>query len=153
MITNDYNRRLNAFDRKAIDNALEFLQRRHQNQGKAIDDIELDSEAKEIFELMTEYGQSIKRVFVDNGIDITHITSIAPEKLDGGVLRKSIDRANNYETERVDWVFASSSPFDGNNLYIARNSSGMIRLGKSVYIYGGDNIDVTQDSEGKNMLC
>lgn len=98
---------------------------------------------------MTEYGQSIKRIFVDNNIDITHITSIAPEKLEGGVLRKSIDRANNYETERVNGVFASSSPIDGNNPYIARNSSGMIILGKSTYIYGNDNIEVTQDSEGK----
>ena len=98
---------------------------------------------------MTEYGQAIKRIFVDNNIDITHITSIAPEQLEGGVLRKSIDRANNYETERVNGVFASSSPIDGNNPYIARNSSGMIILGKSTYIYGNDNIEVTQDSEGK----
>lgn len=149
LITNDYNRRLQAFDRKTINNALDFLQRRYQNQGNDIDDIELDSEAKEIFELMTEYGQSIKRIFVDNDIDITHITSIAPEQLEGGVLRKSIDRANNYETERVDGVFASSTPVDGNNPHIARNSSGMIILGKSTYIYGNDNIEVTQDLEGK----
>ena len=98
---------------------------------------------------MTEYGQSIKRIFVDNNIDIIHITSIAPEKLEGGILRKSIDRANNYETERVDGFFASSTPVDGSNPYIARNSSGMILLGKSTYIYGSDNIEVTQDSEGK----
>ena len=98
---------------------------------------------------MTEYGQSIKRVIVDNNIDITHITSIAPEQLEGGVLRKSIDKANNYETERVDGVFASSTPVDGNNPYIARNSSGMIILGKSTYIYGNDNIEVNQDEKGK----
>ena len=61
-------------------------------------DIELDSEVSKIFELMKEYGQAIKRIFVDNNIDITHITSIALEQLEGGVLRKSIDRANNYET-------------------------------------------------------
>ena len=149
LITNDYSKRLKGFNRKAIDNALDFLQRRHQNQGKDNNDIELNAEAKEIFKLMTEYKQSIKRIFVDNSIDITHITSIAPEELEGGVLRKSIDRANNYETERVDGVFASSTPVDGNNPYIARNSSGMIRLGKSTYIYGNDNIEVTQDSEGK----
>lgn len=149
LITYDYSKRLQGFDRKAIDNALDFLQRRHQNQGKNNDDIELDAEAREIFELMTDYGQSIKRVFVDNSIDITHITSIAPEKLEGGVLRRSINRANNYETERVDGVFASSIPVDGNNPYIARNNSGMIILGKSTYIYGNDNIEVTQDSEGK----
>lgn len=149
LITIDYSKKLQGFDRKAIDNALDFLQRRHQNQGKDNDDIELDTESKKIFELMTEYGQSIKRIFVDNNIDITHITSIAPEKLEGGVLRRSIDRANNYETEREDGVFASSTPVDGNNPYIVRNSSGMIRLGKSTYIYGNDNIEVTQDSEGK----
>ena len=149
LITNDYSKRLLGFNRKAIDNALDFLARRRQNQGKDNNDIELDAEANEIFELMTEYKQSIKRIFVDNSIDITHITSIAPEELEGGVLRKSIDRANNYETERVDGVFASSTPADGNNPYLARNSSGMIRLGKSTYIYGNDNIEVTQDSEGK----
>ena len=149
LINIDYSQKLQGFDKKAIDNALDFLQRRHQNHGKNNDDIELDPEASKIFELMTEYGQSIKRIFVDNNIDITHITSIAPEKLEGGVLRKSIDRANNYETERVNGVFASSSSIDGNNPYIARNSSGMIILGKSTYIYGSDNIEVTQDSEGK----
>lgn len=149
LINIDYSQKLQGFDKKAIDNALDFLQRRHQNHGKNNDDIELDPEASKIFELMTEYGQSIKRIFVDNNIDITHITSIAPEKLEGGVLRKSIDRANNYETERVNGVFASSSPIDGNNPYIARNSSGMIILGKSTYIYGNDNIEVTQDSEVK----
>ena len=149
LITIDYSQKLQGFDRKAIDNALDFLQRRHQNHGKNNDDIELAPEASKIFELMTEYGQAIKRVFVDNNIDITHITSIAPEQLEGGVLRRSIDRANNYETERANGVFASSSPIDGNNPYIARNSSGMIILGKSTYIYGNDNIEVTQDSERK----
>lgn len=149
LITNDYSKRLKGFNRKAIDNALDFLARRRQNQGKDNNDIELDAETKEIFKLMTEYKQSIKRIFVDNNIDITHITSIAPEELEGGVLRRSIDRANNYETERVNGVFASSTPVDGNNPYIARNSSGMIKLGKSTYIYGNDNIEVTQDSEGK----
>ena len=149
LITIDYSQKLQGVDRKAIDNALDFLQRRHQNHGKNNDDIELDPEASKIFELMTEYGQAIKRIFVDNNIDITHITSIAPEQLEGGVLRRSIDRANNYETERANGVFASSSPIDGNNPYIARNSSGMIILGKSTYIYGNDNIEVTQDSEGK----
>ena len=149
LITIDYSQKLQGFDRKAIDNALDFLQRRHQNHGKNNDDIELAPEASKIFEIMTEYGQAVKRVFVDNNIDITHITSIAPEQLEGGVLRRSIDRANNYETEIANGLFASSSPIDGNNPYIARNSSGMIILGKSTYIYGNDNIEVTQDSEGK----
>lgn len=149
LITIDYSKKLQGFDGEAIENVLNFLQRRQQNHGKNNDDIELKHEASKIFKLMTKYEQEIKRIFVDNNIDITHITSIAPEKLEGGVLRKSIDRANNYETERVNGVFASSIPVDGSNPYIASNSSGMILLGKSTYIYGSDNIEVTQDSEGK----
>ncbi len=149
LITIDYSQKLQGFDKKSIDDALNFLQRRRQNHGKNNDDIELDTETSKIFELITEYGQAIKRIFVDNNIDITHITSIAPEQLEGGVLKRSIDRANNYETERVNGVFASSYPIDGNNPYIARNNSGMIMLGKTTYIYGSDNIEVTQDSEGK----
>lgn len=98
---------------------------------------------------MKEYGEAIKKLFVENNIEITHITSVSPEKLEGGIIRKSIDRPNNYETERVDGVFASSSPIDGNNPYIARNNLGMIRLGEATYIYGGDNIEVVSDEEGK----
>ena len=140
---------MKKFDKQAINNALEFLQRRYQNHGRGNNDIELNPEAKEIFELMKEYEQSIKRIFVDNNIELTHITEVAPEKLEGGVLRKSTDRANNYETERVDGVFASSIPIDGRNPYIASNKSGMIRLGQSAYIYGNDSIEVEIDSQGK----
>ncbi len=149
LLTHSYSRRLKDFSKESIDNALDFLHRRQINHGKSDNDIELSDEAKEIFKLMQEYGQSIKKIFVDNNIDLTHITNIAPEKLEGGEIRKSLDRANNYETERVDAVFASSSTVDGNNPYIARNNSGMITLGRSTYIYGSDNINVTQDSEGK----
>lgn len=149
LITKDYSNRLKDFDRKTIDNALDFLQRRYQNQGRDINDIELTSEASKIFDLMTEYKQDIKKIFIDNNVDITHISSVPPEELEGGVLRMSLDRANNYETERVNGVFASSEPVDGNNPYIARNSSGLIKLGKSTYIYGNNNIEVTGDLEGK----
>ena len=149
LVTEKYSRRLRKFDKQAINDALEFLQRRYQNHGRGNNDIELNPEAKEIFELMKEYEQSIKRIFVDNNIELTHITYVAPEKLDGGVLRKSTDRANNYETERVDGVFASSIPIDGRNPYIASNKSGMIRLGQSAYIYGNDSIEVEIDSQGK----
>lgn len=148
LLTKGYSKKLERFSKEAIDNALDFLQRRYINHGRNDNDIELSDEAKEIFKLMQEYGQAIKKIFVDNNIDITHITSVAPEKLEGGEIKKSLNRANNYSTERVDGVFASSSPINGTNPYIARNSLGMISLGKLTYIYGGDNINVIQDSEG-----
>lgn len=97
---------------------------------------------------MKEYGKAIKKLFVENNIEITHITSVSPEKLDGGIIRKSIDKPNNYRTERVDGVFASSKPID-KNAYIAKNNLGMIELEKSIYIYAGDNIEVVSDEEGK----
>ena len=149
LLTIKYSKQLENYSKETIDNALSLLQRRRDNHGSNNDDIEINDEVKEVFGLMKEYGETIKKIFVDNNIDITHITSVSPQKLEGGIIRKSINRPNNYETERVDAVFASSSPINGNNPYIARNNSGMIRLGESTYIYGGDNIEVISDEAGK----
>lgn len=150
LIGEDYSKKLQKFDKKDIDNAISFLKRRYEKHGRDNEDIELSDEAKKIFDLKTEYGNDIKKIFFDNNIDLTHITSISPEKLEGGVLRKSIDSLNMYETERVDAVFASSTPVDGNNPYIAWKKGELVKLGDSEYIYGNDNIEITKDSEGKN---
>ena len=150
LIGEDYSRKLQDFDKKAIDNAINFLKRRYQNHGRDNEDIELTDNAKKIFELKTEYGNDIKKIFVDNNIELTHITSISPEKLEGGVIRKSFGVLNNYETEIVDAVFASSTPVDGNNPYIAWKDGELVKLGDSEYIYGNDNIEIIKDSEGKN---
>ena len=150
LIGEDYSRKLQDFDKKAIDNAINFLKRRYQNHGRDNEDIELTDNAKKIFELKTEYGNDIKKIFVDNNIELTHITSISPEKLEGGVIRKSFGVLNNYETEIVDAVFASSTPVDGNNPYIAWKDGELVKLGDSEYIYGNDSIEITKDSEGKN---
>ena len=150
IIGEDYSKKLQEFDKKDINNAINFLKRRYENHGRDNEDIELSDEAKKIFELKTEYGNDIKKIFVDNNIELTHITSISPEKLEGGILRKSIDSLNMYETERVDAVFASSTPIDGNNPYIAWKEGELVKLGDSEYIYGNDNIEIIKDSEGKN---
>ena len=150
LIGEEYSRKLQDFDKKDIDNAISFLKKRYQNHGRDNEDIELSDEAKEIFELKTKYGKEIKKIFIDNNIDLTHITSISPKKLEGGVLRKSIDSLNMYETERVDAVFASSTPIDGKNPYIAWKDGELVKLGDSEYIYGNNNIEITKDSEGKN---
>lgn len=150
LITNDYNNKLKNFAPEVIDKALAFLERRRQNNEKSNNDLELDIKTKEIFALMEEYAQELKKYFVDNNIYLTHISSISPDKLEKGVLKKSIDKANIYETERVDGVFASSYPLK-DNPYIARNSSGMIMLAPSVYIYGNDNIEVISDLDEKKQ--
>ena len=149
LIGEEYSKKLQYFDKKDIDNAISFLKKRYQNHGRDNEDIELSDEAKEIFELKTEYGKEIKKIFIDNNIDLTHITSISPKELEGGVLRKSIDSLNMYETERVDAVFASSTPIDGKNPYIAWKDGELVKLGDSEYIYGNNNIEIIKDSEGK----
>ena len=150
LIGEDYSKKLQEFDKKDIDNAINFLKRRYEKHGRDNEDIELSDEAKKIFDLKTEYGEEIKKIFVDNNIDLTHITSISPKELEGGVLRKSIGALNMYETERVDAVFASSTPIDGKNPYIAWKEGELVKLGDSEYIYGNDNIEITKDSEGNN---
>ena len=150
LIGEEYSKKLQDFDKKDIDNAISFLKKRYKNHGRDNEDIELSDKAKKIFDLRTEYGKKIKKIFVDNNIDLTHITSIPPKELEGGVLRKSIDVLNMYETERVDAVFASSTPIDGKNPYIAWKDGELVKLGNSEYIYGNDNIEITKDSEGNN---
>ena len=150
LIGEEYSKKLQDFDKKDIDNAISFLKKRYQNHGRDNEDIELSDKAKKIFDLRTEYGKKIKKIFVDNNIDLTHITSIPPKELEGGVLRKSIDVLNMYETERVDAVFASSTPIDGKNPYIAWKDGELVKLGNSEYIYGNDNIEIIKDSEGNN---
>ena len=150
LIGEDYSKKLQEFDKKDIDNTINFLKRRYEKHGRDNEDIELSDEVKKIFDLKIEYGNDIKKIFVDNNIDLTHITSISPEKLEGGVIRKSFGALNNYETERVDAVFASSTPVDGNNPYIAWKDGELVKLGDSEYIYGNDNIEIIKDSEGKN---
>ena len=149
LLTTSYSKKLEEYSGESIENVLDFIKQRQINEGRADKDISLSDEAKDIFKLMQEYEDSIKKVFVDNNICLTHITEVAPDELENGKLRKSINRPNNYLTERVDAVFASSTPIDGKNLYIARNGYGMVRLAESTYIYGNDNINVVQDSEGK----
>lgn len=149
LLTASYSKRLEEYSEMAIENALDFIKQRQINEGRADNDISLSDEAKDIFKLMQEYEDSIKKVFIDNNICLTHITEVAPDELENRKLRKSINRPNNYFTERVDGVFASSTPIDGRNLYIARNGWGMVRLADSTYIYGNDNINIIQDSEGK----
>lgn len=149
LLTASYSDKLEEFSEESLENALDFIKQRQKNGGRADKDISLSDEAKYIFKLMEEYEDSIKKIFIDNNICLTHITEVAPAELENCELRKSIDRPNNYLTERVDGVFASSTPIDGRNVYIARNGYGMVRLAESTYIYGNDNINVIQDSEGK----
>ena len=108
----------------------------------------LDPEVREIFDLMEEFKKEIKESFIKNKGQLTHITSVAPQDIEGRKLKKSSNRANNYETDRVDGVFASSESLDGTNPYIARNKDGMISIGPDKYIYGGNNFLVVKDKEG-----
>ena len=114
---------------------------------------DLDDKTREILQLMLSYEQYIKEVFLRRGEYITHITDVSPENMKDGKILKSIGRANNYETEMGDWVFASSTPINGKNPYIARNSkNGMIRINKKTYVYGGDNIQVQRDNKGNSRV-
>ena len=48
-------------------------------------------------------------------------------------IKKSFNRANNYETECGNWLFASSSAIDGENLYIARMKNPYEIIDQEVY--------------------
>lgn len=142
---------------QAIEKAIRVLQKNREkvmkncNSNISVNIESLDSETKDIFELMEQYKKEIKQLFIDKDVSINHITDVSPKDMVGGKISRSSNRANNYETESGNWVFAASTPIDGHNPYIARKSStGMIYMTSNVYIYGGDNIEVKKDENGKN---
>jgi len=139
-----YNTELAKKDLKDIENALELIENCRQKVAQG-ENIKLADEipnahngAKEIFELLEKIKQEIKKSFIENKQNLTHITDKSPEEIIGGELKVSNSRANHYEVERGDFFFASSTPIDGNNLYLARNANdGMIVRG-NVCIYGSE---------------
>lgn len=153
----EYNEKLKDFRQESIQAALQFLMECKEtihndeqngiNKNFSLSIDTLDDETKEIFSLMEQMKKDIKQIYIENKGVLTHITTVAPEKLESGKIRKSNNRANNYGTEKGDWVFASSEPIDGRNAYIARQE-GMILIGKDIYIYGGDIIENVADEYG-----
>lgn len=149
-----YNKILATFSTEQVKKARRVLDKSseevHQTKENVSLNIEtMNEEVKPIIQLMRQFEDEIKRIYLENGGYLTHITDVAPENMRGGKILKSKNRANNYETERGDWTFASSSPTDGRNPYLARTRGGMILIEKNAYVYGGDNIEVKTDENGK----
>ena len=151
-IENKYKKDLEEKPKAVLDKAFEVIENRKRQvaEGKKPDLNISDPEVKEIFDLMEEFKKEIKESFIKNKGKLNHITSIAPQDMEGRKLRKSQNRANNYETDRLDAVFASSEPEDGTNPYIARNKDGMVSVGPNVYVYGSDNFLIIKDENGYN---
>ncbi len=142
-----------------IEKALSFLEYRRELVKRGVnisfeDSLQkFDSDIKRIFEFMKQFALDIKNIFIQKGESLTHISDISPEHMEGGIIRKSFNRANNYETECGNWLFASSTPIDGNNLYLARKpKTGMIALREDTYIFGGDNMLVETDEQGQSHM-
>lgn len=154
----EYTIALSACNFENILKALEYLEERRKkvklNNASGQESIEiLDKNIRRIFELMSKYEQEIKQIFIDNRETITHITNISPDNMRGGKISKSINRGNCYQTERGNWIFASSNPINGRNPYIARNSqNGMVVIDRNTYIYGGNNMQILQDEQGHNRV-
>lgn len=125
--------------RKAIDNNIEF-------EGSSEDS---NAATLEVFQLMSEYENEIRQIFIRNTEYLAHITDVSPEKLVGGIISKSINKENTFKTEKGDWVFASSIPIDGTNAFIARKpSNGVIKIAPNIYIYSGDDIYIHINEQG-----
>lgn len=154
----EYNKKLSTHSPESIEKAFKILEEKRNRvklnrQSEPEKEENLDKETQTIFELMSKYEQDIKQIFISTGESITHITDVSPENMIGGKISRSINRANHYETERGDWVFASSNPIDGKNPYIARNPKcGMVLIDQNTYIYGSDNIQVQHDEQGQGRV-
>lgn len=158
-ISNKYQHILEGINLDDIKKVIDILDDRRKNinsnQNKSLSEQIQSSnpETKRIFQLMEQYKEEIKQMFIEKGKNLFHITDISPENMIDGKIQKSINRVNTYETEIGNWVFASSVPVNGNNPYLARNAKdGMILIAKKTYIYGVDNIKMQRDSDGNNRV-
>ncbi len=153
-----YSKELEHFSPESIQKALQVLNERRKRVQKNDSNWKekpetLDEQTEEIFDLMSKYEQEVKNIFINHNECVTYITSISPDNMNEGKILKSRNRENHYQTARGNWVFASSEPIEyGNNPYIARNKYGMILIFGDTYVYGNDNMKVTQDSQGQNHV-
>ena len=148
---------LSSKNSHSIEKALQVLQKNrdrvmnNRDQSISLDLDGLDDGTREVFDLMKQYEKDIKKIFIENGCTLSHITDVSPEKMRGGKIERSRHRDNNYQTESGDWAFARTTEEDKCNPYIARKSqTGMIYLTSNIYVYGGDNIEVKKDRNGQN---
>ena len=154
----EYQQILLTFDKNIINEYLNALYENNQKIKKGekyvkISDQELSDEAKKILELMRQYESDIKQIFIEEGELLTHITDVSPENMIDGRIKRSRSRDNDCQTESGDWTFASSTPIDGKNLYLARKSKdGMCIIFGDIYIFGGDNLHIEKDESGKNIV-
>lgn len=154
---NEYIQKLSTFSFNDIKRTFELLQKckeRVHNGEKNVsfNNEPMDEGVKAILELKSRFEDDIKKIFIANGEYITHITGVSPESMNEEKILKSKNKPNNYETESGDWTFASSSPINGKNPYIARSKNGMVKIEKNAYVYGGDNIDIETTEDGKKRV-
>ncbi len=154
LIQTEYNGKLFSMEQPKIVKALNYLEQKKQSTIENLDsEITCDDDVLEILNLIQEFQGAIKKAYIENGEVLTHTTDISPTDMKNGKILRSKNRENYFRTERGDWVFASSEPIDGHNPYLARKSQdGAIAVAKSAYVFGGDNIDVKKDEQGKSRV-
>ena len=156
--TQEYNKKLLEYSFEDITNVFDILSQKRKSVKTFLENInvnneEIDEKTKEIFDLLKQYAQEIKQIFIENRKFIIHISEMSPNEMIDRKIKKSINRPNHYETECGDWVFASSDSIYTGNPYLARNSKdGMILIDKNTYMYGGDNMEIKRDEQGHNIV-
>lgn len=103
----------------------------------------LENATKEVRNLVEEYRKAIKQYYVENKKLLYTVRGTKHE-----TIRRSRNIVNQYEAERGDWVFATSTPKE-KNTYRIRGKGGMYGLGEDVAIYFGD---VVEPKSGKLLL-
>lgn len=147
-----YEQILSMQEPKKVNSALAVLKYKKAKIKRHFCDIDAGDleESQEIFRLLEHFADEIKQLYLQCGETLTHITSVSPENMEDGRIKRSHQRASNDGEKVGDWVFASSEPIDGKNAYIARKSTGMIGipLASNTYIYGEDSLRVNRDENG-----
>ncbi len=98
--------------------------------------------AEPAFELMEEYRASIKEFFVTNNLNLNAVRVNAPDEYRDGIIPVSKGLLTQYEEQKGDFVFASSTASE-RNAYLARTfGKGMYSMSDDTYFYPGDSLSI-----------
>lgn len=102
----------------------------------------IEEESKLAFTLMEEYRRKIKEFYMRNKLELNAVRVTSPEEFEDGVIPTSKGLLTQFEEEKGDFVFASSTD-PSRNAYLARAfGKGMYGMKDDTYFYPGDNLTV-----------
>ena len=155
----DYSRKLNTeytedqvSDYFAFEKSLQDRVNSGENVNFEAEVLKSSDNIKNIYGLMSNFQDAIKNTYLEHNDCLYHISNIPPEKLTNGTFTPSKNIVDCFGFERGDFFFASSQAPCKDNFYIARTPEAGSFKRNDLFVYGGNNINLSLGENGENRI-